>query len=286
MEETFSVANSTRARILCFLWIVAVAVGPIPGLLSGQQPTTPQLPTRIDPQARQLLDRAIQALGGQAFLSAKSLTSRGRMFFFRDGRAAGMEPFESCVQYPDKSRLVIARNKKNISMLGGSVTYEGETKAITLINNGDKGWELDQMGLIAQPDQQIQNWKLANRYSLENLLRLRINEPGVLVQMGKVDFVDNVPVQGIEIFAAGGTSVRLDLHGQTFLPSRISYRIRNVKEDAWDEYSDSYSDYRMVDGIQVAMHIMRYLNGDLIAERFRNYVKFNEDYPPKYFTAE
>jgi len=142
------------------------------------------------------------------------------------------------------------------------------------------------MGLIVQPDQQIQNWRLANRYSLENLLRLRINEPGVLIQMGKVDFVDNLPVQGIEIFAAGGTNVRLDLDRQTFLPSRISYRVRNVKEEAWDEYSDSYSDYKMLDGMQVPMHVARYLNGDRVGERFRNYTKFNEDYPPKYFTAE
>ena len=197
-----------------------------------------------------------------------------------------MEPFENWVEYPDKSRLVIAKNKKNISMLEGSVTYEGETKAITLINNGDKGWELDQYGLIAQPDQQIRGWKLANRYSLENLMRLRINEPGVLIQIGSVDFVDNVPVQGIEIFAGGGTRVRLDLNRQTFLPARISYRVRNVKEDAWDEYSDAYADYKTVDGIQVPMHVTRYLNGDRVAERFRNYAKFNESYPPNYFTAQ
>ena len=286
MEEAFSVANSIQTSILRILAAVALLVGPLSGTLPAQQPAVPQIPSRIDPQARQMLDRAIQALGGQAFLTAKSMTSKGRIFFFQEGKTAGMEPFESWVQYPDKSRLAIARNKKNISMLEGSVTYEGETKAITLINNGDKGWELDQMGLIVQPDQQIQNWKLANRYSLENLLRLRINEPGVLIQMGKVDFVDNLPVQGIEIFAAGGTSVRLDLDRRTFLPSRISYRVRNVKEEAWDEYSDSYSDYKMVEGIQVPMHVTRYLNGDRVGERFRNYAKFNEDYPPHYFTAE
>ena len=87
-----------------------------------------------------------------------------------------------------------------------------------LINNGDKGWELDRYGLISQPDQQLQGWIISNRYSLENLLRLRINEPGVLIQIGKVDFVDNVPTQGIEITEPGGTSVRLDLHRQTLRP--------------------------------------------------------------------
>ena len=67
----------------------------IPGTLPAQQPAAPQLAEHVDPQARQMLDRAIQALGGQAFLNAKSLTTKGRVFFFQDGATAGMEPFES-----------------------------------------------------------------------------------------------------------------------------------------------------------------------------------------------
>jgi hypothetical protein len=263
-----------------------MAISLIPSAFVAQQPSAPQLPSRIDPQARQMLDRTIQALGGQAFLNAKSLSSRGRLFFFQDGRTVGMEPFSSWFEYPDKSRRVIARAKKNISMLEGGVTYEGETKPITLINNGDKGWELDQTGLIAQTDQQLRGWILSNRYSLENLLRLRIKEPGVLILTGNVDFVDNMPTQGVDITTAGGISVRLDLNRQTFVPARISYRVRNVKEEDWDEYSDAYADYKMYDGIQTPMHITRYLNGERIGETFRNFAKYNEDYPPNYFIAE
>lgn len=286
MEEMFSVVKSLFALALRTLGAFALLIGGIANPLAGQQPAVSQLPRHVDPQAGQMLDRTIQALGGQTFLAAKSLTCKGRVFFFQEGRTAGMEPFESRFVYPDKRRLVIAKSKKNISMDTGNVTYEGETKPIVLINNGDKGWELDQSGLIAQTDQQLQNWILSNRYSLENLLRLRINEPGVLIQMGKVDFVDNTATQGIEIIAAGGTSVRLDLRHDTYIPSRITYRVRNVKEDAWDEYSDAYADYKTVDGIQTPMHITRYLNGDRIGETFRNFAKYNEEYPSDNFTPE
>jgi hypothetical protein len=266
MEETFSVAKSlSRFGILGIFAVVLVAAA---GLLTAQAPT-PQFVSHVDPQARQMLDRTIQALGGQAFLNAKSLSSKGRVFMFQDGEMAGVEPFESWFQYPDKRRF----------------SY-GKTKPVILINNGDKGWELDRYGLIAQPEQQLKGWILANRYSIENLLRLRINQPGVLIQIGQMDFVDNVPTQGIEIIEPGGASVRLDLHRQTLVPARIGYRVRNVKEDAWDDYSDAYADYKMIDGIQVPMHITRYLNGDRIGETFRNFAKLNEDYPSNYFTAE
>jgi len=269
----FSVVNTIVLRKLCIAGGLALATGAIAGLLTAQQPpppqTTPQTAGHVDPQARQMLDRAIQALGGQAFLSAKSLTTKGRVFFFQDGAVAGLEPFENWALYPDKRRF----------------SY-GKTKPVILINKGNQGWELDQYGLIAQPETQLRGWILSNRYSIENLLRLRVNDPGVLIQVGQADFVDNVATEGIEIIATGGTSVRLDLHRQTFLPYRISYRVRNVNEDAWDDYSDAYADYKMVDGIQTPMHITRYLNGDRVGETFRNFAKYNEDYPPNYFTAE
>ena len=261
--------RSCQTYLVFILGALALAIGVYPVIVPGQQPTASPQPQNIDPQARQMLDRAIQGLGGQAFLNAKSLTTKGRAFFFQDGNTAGMEPFVSHVLFPDKRRF----------------SY-GKSKPVILINSGDKGWELDRYGLIAQPDQQLQGWILGNRYSLENLLRLRINEPGVLIQMGKVDFVDNVATQGIEIIEPGGTSVRLDLHRKTNVPSRISYRVRNVKENAWDEYSDSYADYKMVDGIETPMHITRYLNGDRVGETFRNFAKYNEEYPPNEFIAE
>jgi hypothetical protein len=265
----FSVAKMPRTHALCIFAGLAVAILMTAITLSAQQPATSQLPQHIDPQARQMLDRAIQALGGQAFLHAKSLTTKGRSFFFQDGNTAGMAPFQSWVLYPDKRRF----------------SY-GKTKPVILINNGDKGWELDNYGLISQPDKQLQGWILTNRYSVENLLRVRINEPGVLIQLGRSDFVDNLPTQGIEITEPGGASVRLDLHRQSLIPSRISYRVRNVKEDDWDDYSDAYADYRDVDGIETPMHITRYLNGDRIGETFRNTATYNEDYPSNYFTAE
>ena len=277
-------------RGLLILAACVVLAAAVPGGLPAQQPAPAKPAGHIDPQARQLLDRIIQSLGGQAFLNAKSMTSTGRVYFFQDGRTAGLEPFQSWFVYPDKRRFAIAKNKKNISFdvnSGlGNVTYEGDSKQIILINNGEKGWELDQYGVIPQPDQQVKGWMIANRFSLENLLRIRINEPGVLVQLGNVDFVDNFPTQGIEITEAGGITIRLDVNRQNYLPTRISYRVRNPKDNDWDEYSDTYADYKTFDGIQVPMHITRYLFGDRIGEQFRNAAKFNQEYPPNYFTVQ
>jgi hypothetical protein len=281
------VAKSLCPASLRIFGALVLALEMSAGILRAQQPPAPlPQPAHIDPAARQMLDRTIQALGGQAFLNTKSMTSRGRAFFFQDGNTAGMEPFVSQVVYPDKRRFTYGKNKRSLSMDTGNISYGGETKTVTLINNGDKGWELDQYGLIAQPDPQRQGWMLSNKYSLENLLRQRINDPGVLIQLGKVDFVDNVRTQGIEIIESGGISIRLDVSPANYLPTRIYYRVWNARDKDWDDYSDAYSDYKVIDGIQLPMHITRYLNGDRIGETFRNEAKLNEDYPAKMFNPE
>ena len=242
-----------------------------PGLCVGQSGTasSPQNtlpPARLEPKAQQLLDGLLQALGGPAFLHFKTMTTRGRAFSIQDEKTVGMAPYTSATEYPDKRRF----------------SY-GKKEPVILINNGDHAWELDRYGLTAQFPEQAYRWQVSNRYSLENLLRLRIHEPGMLIQAGGTDFVDNVPTQEIEITEPRGGRVRLDLNRQTLLPVRIIYRVQNPKTLEWDEFADTYGDYRSVQGIATPMHLARWLNGERVSETYRNEVRYDEDYPAGYF---
>lgn len=262
--------GSIRFTVLTLLGgilsIAALSAGQGPASSAPQKPQAALPPARIDPKAQQLLDSVIQALGGPAFLRFKTMTTRGRTFSIHDEKTAGMAPYTSAVEYPDKRRF--SYGKKN---------------DVTLINNGESAWELDRLGLTAQFPEQAYHWKISNRYSLENLLRLRIHEPGVLVQASGVDFVDNIPTQGIEITEAGGAHVKMDISRQTHLPVRITYRVLNPKTREWDEFADTYGDYKSVQGIMTPMHLARWINDERVGETYRNQVKYDEEYPPGYF---
>jgi hypothetical protein len=224
-------------------------------------------PSKIDPKAQVFLDQTVQALGGEAFLRAKSVTTRGRIFAIADGVTAGFAPFKSTVEYPEKRRF----------------SYGKGSRPVLLVNDGEQGWELDRYGLIRQPPEQVRRWRLANRYSLENLFRRVIHEPGVLIQAGGVDFVENLPAQTVEITDAEQVRVKLYLHKTTFLPIRITYRVQNPKTQEWDEFADVYGEYRMFQEIQTPMHITRFLNDERFSEIFRTAVEYNASYPPNYF---
>lgn len=230
----------------------------------------PSRPAIINPKAQQLLDRAIQALGGPAFLSFKTLTTHGRLFSL-EGGGGGFVYFDSQVQYPDKRRLAYGLGKKG--------------KPIVVVNNGDQGWEIDRMGMMHLESDEIKQWKFANRYSLENLLRVRIHEPGALVQAAGSDFVDNVAVDILDIVDAQQGQIKLYLAKQTGLPIQISYRKWNPTIQDWDEYSDTYADYRSFQGIMTPLHITRSLNDQRVAEIYRNTAVYNDTYPPEMFVA-
>jgi hypothetical protein len=233
-------------------------------LHAGQNPAG--LPSRIDPKAQQVVDRVIQALGGPAFLKVKRLTTRGRIYSIREEATSAFAPFESFVEYPDKRRFSYGKNPP-----------------VILINNGDQAWELDRYGQTAQPAEQVRRWRISNHYSLENLLRLRIHEPGMLIQPGGVDFVDNVATQALDMVDAQGTQLKLDLNRQTVLPVRITYRVRDPKTGDWSEFADVYSDYKNIQGIMTPMHIARFLDDERVSEVFRSSAQYDDEYPPSYF---
>jgi hypothetical protein len=266
------IAIITRAAALVFLLGAAQGARLRAGQNPAAAPANPapsnpsQAPSRIDPKAQQVLDRVIQALGGPAFLKVKRLTTRGRIYSIRDEATSAYAPFESYVEYPDKRRFSYGKNPP-----------------VILINNGDSAWELDRMGQTTQMTEQVWRWKISTYYSLENLLRLRIHEPGVLIQPGGVDFVDNVATQSLDMVDAQATQLKLDLNRQTLLPVSVIYRVRDPKANDWTEFADVYSDYKNIDGVITPMHIARFMDGERVSEVFRSFAHYDDDYPATYF---
>ena len=253
-------------RIITGVAVLAFLPGAAGGarLLAGQNPAN--VPSRIDPKAQQVLDRVIQGLGGPAFLKVKRLTTRGRIFSIRDEVTTGYAPFESAAEYPDKRRFSYGKNPP-----------------VILINNGDQAWELDRYGQTTQAAEPARRWRISNRYSLENLLRLRIHEPGILIQPGGVDFVDNVATQALDMVDAQGTQLKLDLNRQTLLPVRVTYRVQDPQTGDWTEFEDVYSDYKNIQGIMTPMHVARFLDEERVSEIFRSFAHYDDEYPSTYF---
>lgn len=232
---------------------------------TAQEPATTI--EQVNPAAKELLEKAVQAMGGPAFLGMKNQTTHGRVFSIADGATAGFAKFESTVEYPDKRRFAY-----------------GDNKNVILVNNGERGWQVDRFGVIRQEPEQVRRWRIANRYSLENMLRNVIHEPDLLIQDGGADFVDNLPARVVEIVDGDQVRVKLHLHRTNYRPIRITYRVQDPETREWQDFADVYGDYREIQGIQTPYHITRFMNGRRFGETFRNSAEYNRDFPPNYFS--
>jgi hypothetical protein len=232
----------------------------------SEEGTTPPV-SRIDPKAQEALDQAVRALGGEAFLNARTLRTAGRTFAISEGSTAGFAQFESIVEFPNKRRF----------------TY-GKDKPVTLINDGERGWQIDKYGMIRQPPEQVWRWKIAARYGYENLLRQIIREPGLLIQDAGRDFTDNLTARVVSITDSQQVRIKMYLHTVSSLPIRVTYRVRNPESREWDEFAEVYGDYKDFQGIQTPMHITRFLNGERYSEVFRKSAEYNVAAPASTFT--
>jgi hypothetical protein len=256
---------SRVARILC----AALGMALIASSLKAQSAGEGQRASleQINPLAKELLDKTVQALGGSAFLQATNLTTRGRVFIISEGATSGFAKFENTDQYPDKRRFGY-----------------GKDNNVVLVNNGERGWQIDRFGIIRQKRDQVHAWMVANRYSLENMLREVVREPGLLIQDGGTDFVDNLPARVVEIVDSRQVRIKIYIHKMSFLPIRITYRVQDPETHEWQEFADVYGDYRPIQGIQTPFHVTRLKDGRRYIETFRNFAVYNRQLPENYFT--
>jgi hypothetical protein len=269
MEGASSVDRKTEiGGVARFCWaalgmtLMAFALG---DTSAAQEPTT--TPEQVNPVAKELLERAVQAIGGPAFLGMKNQTTRGRVFSISGGATSGFAKFESSVEFPDKRRFAY-----------------GDKNNVILVNNGGRGWQVDRFGIIRQKPAQVRRWKVANRYSLENMLQNVIHEPDWLIQDGGADFVDNLAARVVEIVDGNQVRVKLYFHSTNFRPIRITYRVQNPETREWQDFVDVYGDYREIQGIQTPYHITRFMNGRRYGETFRTGAEYNRNFPPNYFS--
>ena len=152
-----------------------------------------------------------------------------------------------------------------------------------MINDGERGWQLDRYGLIRQPAEQLRSWHLRARYGYDSLLRTVIREQGLLIQYSGTEFVGPVSAHIISITDSSQVQIKIDLDAKKFLPLRVTYRLLNPKTRDWEEYGEVYADFREIQGIMTPMQITSFLNGERKGETFRKSAEYNVDLPPNYF---
>jgi hypothetical protein len=242
---------------------------PASGSPANTQPASsaPQNDQENARKARALIDEAIAALGGQAYLNVRNMQQQGRTYSFHHGRPTSNGVlFWRFTEYPDKERIEVTKERD-----------------VATVFNGDKAYEITYKGPHAIEKKDLDDYLRRRRFSLETMLRVWINDPAVALFYDGQALAGNLPAQQVTLINSKDEAVSLYFDLDTHLPLKKRYVWRDPVDKERNTEEEIYDNYRPIQGVMTPYGFTRYYNGDMQNERFVNSVSYNQDLNPAMF---
>jgi hypothetical protein len=243
---------------LSFLLLAALALAQ-----SDSAPPSPTIPVDQENahKARAVLDQAIQALGGQAYLNIQDIAQEGRTYSFHNGRPNSLGVlFWRFYKFPDKDRIELTKQR--------DVVY---------VNNGDKGYEITFKGPHPQDPKDLTEYLRRRHYALDWVLRKWLSEPGVALFYEGQTVAEQKPVEQVTVMNAHNEGLTIYVGTDDHLPVKKSYSWRDVTDKQRNVEDEVYDNYREVQGIMTPHTVTRFYNGEMSGQRFLTAVSYNQD---------
>ncbi len=220
-------------------------------------------------KARAILDRMIQAMGGDAFLNYSDMSESGRTAAFYHGTPSGMStPYWLFWKWPDMVRVEFTKQRD-----------------VVLINNGDKGYETTYKGTRPQDPEDLKKYLHDHQYALQVVLRRWLKQPGTVLVYDGVGIADQKQVDKVSILNSHDQAVTLSIDTFSHLLVRKSYQWRDPETRYIDQEDEIYGNYHAVQGIQTPRSIVFMHNGDVTRQRFIDSTAYNTGITDSQFQA-
>ncbi|MBB5058588.1 hypothetical protein HDF16_003302 [Granulicella aggregans] len=271
---------------LVVLALTAATITAMPTRLQAQASEIPSAQTAAqngsqtngvdqDKRGRILLDQMVAALGGDAWLNRRTAVFHGNTAaFFRGQPNLGSPPFWDFKQFADATHPEADR-----------IEYTKKRDIVQIYTAGN-GYEITYKGNKPLPADQVKDYFLRQRHSLESIINVWLKQPGIVVLYEGASQVERRQAEKVTLLGADNDAVTVELDASSHLPLRRTFESRNVQFKDHDEDVEQYDDYHLIQGVMTPLTISRYKNGDLANQRFYLDVKYNEAIEPTMFNTD
>jgi len=218
-------------------------------------------------KARELVNQAIQALGGPIYLNIRDREQQGRGYAFHSGRpSGGGDVFWTFAEFPDKERIEYTKERD-----------------IARVFVGNKGYEITYKGARPVEPKDLEDYLRQRKFALDVILRTWLNDPGVILLYEGNSIAAQHPALRVNLINANNDSVTLDFDLDTHLPVRKAFEWRDPVDRQKNLEEEIYENYRQASGVMVPYNVTRYFNGDMSRQRFFFTVTINQGLDPAMF---
>jgi hypothetical protein len=225
-----------------------------------------------DPKAKQAIDDAVAALGGDQFLNMQDRVEAGRAYSFYRENLSGLSIAKIYTRY-----LTVdpARSGHDLGVRERQAFGKNEDTAVVFREDGAAN--LNWRGAKPIPPEDFERYRDTTLRNIFYILRQRLHEPGLTFEWRGSDIVDHIPVSVVDIIDSENRAVRVFFHQDTKLPVRQEFSRLDPKTRERNEEVTHFDRYRDEGGIQWPHQITRERNGEKIYEIFSESVSFNQD---------
>jgi len=234
-------------RFLVLLFIGAVVALPLRAQATSAEAQT----ASVDEKSQQIIDKAIQVLGGPAYLNVNTVIGKGFYTTFSQGMSQIPARFLDYISYPDRERT----------------EFTGAGIRTIQTNVGNTGWLFDGAvkTITDQSPAQIEEFKRAMRTSLENLLRgWWKKEGGKIVYAGRREAGLAKRNETIRLTFPSGFWIEYEFGAKDGLPAKMIYKRTRKNADSGDEEEtteeDQFFKFITMDGVNAPWVVDHFIN--------------------------
>jgi hypothetical protein len=212
-------------------------------------------------KARTMIDQMIQALGGQAYMNVQDYYAEGRSGSFHNESLVGSGLYYRFWKWPDKDRIELTKQRDIVQLFVGDLAYEITYKGVRPIN--------------LEKEEKINQSIVRRHYSLENVLREWMKEPGILLLDEGPGISEGHLGEKITIINSRNESVTLMLDPATHLPLEKRFATRDPRYRDRDEEVTIYGDWKDIQGVTTPRMTVIKRNGETLATQIILNITYN-----------
>lgn len=225
--------------------------------------------TATDEKAEQIVRRAIEAMGGSAYLNVRSAIGRGLFTQFKDGVSGIPASFVDYLVYPDKERT----------------EFKGGGVRVIQTNVGKGGWIFDGEARTIKDitPAQAEDFRLALRTSVDSLLRGEWRKEGAtLSYAGRREAGLARRNEAVKLTYPDGFTVEFEFGARDNLPAKVIYKKKTSEGEEVQE-EDRLAQLLSVEGVTTPFVIDHFRAGVQTSRINYQSVEYNRAIPETLF---
>ena len=252
----------------------------------AQNPDT-MMPEQSIAKGKQVLSDLINGLGGAGYSEVRESECSGRRVLFgHSGDVVGNIQFAELRRYPDKIRTeYLGKGRFNLLpyLIGVDELDFTHGGIVVTLYNGDHGWTFDRSGINEVPASSVTEFQEQVKRNIDNLLRLRLNDPGISIRFGGNDTVDLKQVDWVEILDQDQRKFRMAVDRSNHLLVRSVLLTKDEENQQINEDVTIYSKYQLKDSVWTPLQISREHNGRRSVQIFYDNCHYNPGFADDIF---